>query len=183
MTKAPTAQPAALAAAVSTPMPAGGGTHTVRRGDNLFRIALRYGTTVQALASTNGLADPRRLSVGQVLVVPGQGAAATVGGRTATIRYSWSWPPLGGPNCSRFVNDRCVSRMASGLRWEDWVGKAVACPKAWPFGTKVHLDGREWTCQDRGGKIICGNDGSCWVDFLVAEPAYKYGTVLEVHVE
>jgi LysM repeat protein len=44
-------------------------THVVQRGENLFRIALRYGTTVQAIASANGIANPARIYVGQKLVI------------------------------------------------------------------------------------------------------------------
>ena len=32
-----------------------GTTHIVQPGDNLFRIAIRYGTTVQAIQTANGL--------------------------------------------------------------------------------------------------------------------------------
>jgi LysM repeat protein len=46
-------------------------THTVQAGENLFRIALRYGLTVEYLASANGITDPARIYVGQVLVIPG----------------------------------------------------------------------------------------------------------------
>jgi LysM repeat protein len=45
-------------------------THTVQRGENLFRIALRYGTTVQAIASASGIANPALIYVGQVLQIP-----------------------------------------------------------------------------------------------------------------
>jgi LysM repeat protein len=50
-----------------TPLPPGQVTHVVQRGENLFRIALRYGTTVQAIASANGIANPARIYVGQKL--------------------------------------------------------------------------------------------------------------------
>ncbi len=46
------------------------GTHVVQRGETLFRIALRYGTTVQALALANGISNPRLIYAGQVLVIP-----------------------------------------------------------------------------------------------------------------
>lgn len=46
-------------------------THTVARGENLYRIALRYGTTVAALSTANGITDPTRIYVGQVLTIPG----------------------------------------------------------------------------------------------------------------
>ena len=45
-------------------------THVVRRGDTLSSIARRYGTTMRALAQANPVANPNRLRVGQVLVIP-----------------------------------------------------------------------------------------------------------------
>jgi len=54
----------------ATPSPTGRVTHTVQRGENLFRIALRYGTTVQAIASASGIVNPALIYVGQVLQIP-----------------------------------------------------------------------------------------------------------------
>ncbi len=51
------------------------GTYTVQVGDNLFRIALRYSTTVEALSAINGIVNPNLISVGQVLRVSGTAAA------------------------------------------------------------------------------------------------------------
>lgn len=45
-------------------------TYTVRRGDNLFRIALRFGTTVKAIAEANRIPNPNLIYVGQVLLIP-----------------------------------------------------------------------------------------------------------------
>ncbi len=56
-----------------TPAPA---THTVEAGDTLEQIALRYDTTVPALIELNDLADPNALFVGQVILVPVEGAPA-----------------------------------------------------------------------------------------------------------
>ncbi len=51
--------------------------HVVQPGENLYRIALRYGTSYQELAAANGISDPNRIYVGQRLVIPGeQGSAA-----------------------------------------------------------------------------------------------------------
>jgi LysM repeat protein len=52
--------------------PANGGVtiHVVQRDENLYRIAMRYGTTVEAIAEANGIADPRYIAVGQRLLIP-----------------------------------------------------------------------------------------------------------------
>jgi LysM repeat protein len=48
----------------------GGTTYTVQSGDTLFRIAQRFGVTVQAIVTANNLSNPDSLSVGQQLVIP-----------------------------------------------------------------------------------------------------------------
>ena len=45
--------------------------YTVRSGDTLFEIALRFNQTVDALVRENNLLDPGLLSVGQQLIIPG----------------------------------------------------------------------------------------------------------------
>jgi LysM repeat protein len=53
------------------PPPSSGGTiYVVQPGDNLFRIALRYNMSYLYLASYNGISDPSRIYVGQVLKIP-----------------------------------------------------------------------------------------------------------------
>ena len=55
--------PAAPAAA------AGGSSYTVQAGDTLWALSIRYGSTVDALASMNNIANPNLIVVGQVLTV------------------------------------------------------------------------------------------------------------------
>jgi LysM repeat protein len=50
--------------------PGGAGTHTVGPGETLYSIALNYGTSAEALASSNGLLNPNQIYVGQVLYLP-----------------------------------------------------------------------------------------------------------------
>ncbi|WP_119072443.1 LysM peptidoglycan-binding domain-containing M23 family metallopeptidase [Aggregatilinea lenta] len=58
--------------------PAGGMTiHIVQRGENLFRIAMQYGTTVDAISAANGITDPRTIAVGQRLLIPNAQVDAT----------------------------------------------------------------------------------------------------------
>lgn len=44
--------------------------YRVKKGDNLYRIAKRYGTTVKRLKSCNHIKNARKLRVGKKLVVP-----------------------------------------------------------------------------------------------------------------
>ena len=45
-------------------------THTVKTGDTLTAIAIKYGTTVAAIASANNITNINNISVGRVLIIP-----------------------------------------------------------------------------------------------------------------
>lgn len=61
----------ALSLTLVAPVFAQGTTvHIVQPGENLFRIALRYGVTVDALAEVNGLSNVSRIYAGQRLTIP-----------------------------------------------------------------------------------------------------------------
>lgn len=57
------------------------GTYTVVAGDTLGEIATRFGTTVEALVASNGLADANTIYVGQVLKVGPAGSATPTSGQ------------------------------------------------------------------------------------------------------
>ena len=59
-------------------------THIVQRGDTLYSIARRYGTTVQAIMNANGLSNRNFIWVGQRLTIPGSSGGSSSGGSTAT---------------------------------------------------------------------------------------------------
>ncbi|MBI5303339.1 MAG: LysM peptidoglycan-binding domain-containing protein [Chloroflexi bacterium] len=63
-----------------TPQPAPFPIYTVVAGDNLFRIAVKYETSIYAIALVNGIHNPHLIYVGQNLVVP----------YTGTVKY----PPI-----------------------------------------------------------------------------------------
>lgn len=57
-------------------LPESSGTYTVQKGDTLSSIARKYGTTYQKLAELNGIQDPSKIYVGQVLKVTGTSTPA-----------------------------------------------------------------------------------------------------------
>lgn len=57
-------------------LPEVSGTYTVQKGDTLSSIARKYGTTYQKLAELNGIQDPSKIYVGQVLKVTGTSTPA-----------------------------------------------------------------------------------------------------------
>ena len=66
------AQIAAASRTVTRGGPATGMTiiHTVQDGENLYRIARKYGTSVQAIQQANGITDPAMITNGQRLLIP-----------------------------------------------------------------------------------------------------------------
>ena len=64
-----------------------GGDYTVQQGDTLFSIALRYGTTVDAIQRANGIVNVWYIQVGQRLVIPqGSGAPAGPSGSSYVVQ-------------------------------------------------------------------------------------------------
>jgi resuscitation-promoting factor RpfA len=61
--------PAATSGSTQAP-PAAAATYKVKSGDSLSAIAAAHDTTWQVLAELNGIADPQKLRVGQVLTLP-----------------------------------------------------------------------------------------------------------------
>jgi LysM repeat protein len=70
--------------AAAAPAHASSAVHIVKRGENLYRIARRYGTSVQAIAAANHIPNPNRIYVGQRLIIP-SGSGPVPGGRTIHV--------------------------------------------------------------------------------------------------
>ena len=162
-----------------------GSLGTVTADATNFALVAAIGTRTSSPVSTSMVYTEAPVST----AVPVAGSVTLVPTRTATAvyvpasmrskaYYSWYWPPLGGVNC----RGDCV-HMASGLAWRDWVGRAVACPASWPFGTVVLFQGSKWYCLDRGSAIVTEANGVSWLDFLLPNGAAKYGSEVDVDLE
>jgi LysM repeat protein len=70
----PTPAPAAVAPAEAAAAPAAPAaadeTYTVKKGDTLTAISRRLGIPVKTLIEANSISDPRKISIGQKLIVP-----------------------------------------------------------------------------------------------------------------
>ncbi|MBN1178461.1 MAG: LysM peptidoglycan-binding domain-containing protein, partial [Anaerolineae bacterium] len=61
----------------------------VQAGENLYRIALRYGMNYLQLASYNGIVNPNNIHIGQVIRIPAGGSTPvqpSTGGSTHTVQ-------------------------------------------------------------------------------------------------
>lgn len=92
----PTATPAPL-----TPLPTSTPTitptpvfYTVQQGDNLLAIAKKYGVTAEAIQDANGILDPRRLQIGQELLIPMDEAALTTPPTPTATPMSYDISPI-----------------------------------------------------------------------------------------
>ena len=71
--------------------------HIVQRGETLYRIALRYSVSVESLTALNQIVDPRRVRIGQILVIPAPAAASLPAGLANPGDPAAAPPPLQPP--------------------------------------------------------------------------------------
>jgi LysM repeat protein len=64
-TLAPTSTPTSTPTITPTPI-----LHKVKKGETLSGIALKYGTTVEAIMKANNISDPKSVRYGQTLIIP-----------------------------------------------------------------------------------------------------------------
>ena len=160
----------APAAPAMQPIAASSPVHVVRAGETLGAIARRYGTTVGALASANGIGNANRIREGDKLKIVAGGAGGSGGGGGG-----WVCPVPG----ARFINDWGFAR--SGGRFHE--GNDLLAPRGTPVlapvsGTVKRVDG------NRGGLQfhLAGDDGVWYIgthlDAFGADGRVTAGTVV-----
>ena len=115
-----------------------GGGYVVRPGDTLGAIAARYGTSVAALASANGIANPALIRAGQRLTVPAGGAAYPSGGSSGSASGGGSYTVRSGDTlagiAARFGTDADALASLNGIANPDVlsIGRVLRVPGALP---------------------------------------------------
>ncbi len=151
-----------------TPPPGDGGVvnYTVVRGDSLSRIAARFGSTVQAIASANGITNPNLIYAGQVLRIPQGGG---------TVPPPVTPPPGGGnpPPTGAFE----LGGHVFGFQYPDQMrGAGMTWAKiqvSWNRGDPPSIvQGAIDSARSRGFKILLGIVGR--PEQLAANPTQYY---------
>ncbi|MGE3855975.1 MAG: LysM peptidoglycan-binding domain-containing protein [Dehalococcoidia bacterium] len=119
--------------------PQGGGAavYRVQSGDTLYAIAQRYGTTVQAIAQENGIANPAVIEVGAELRIPGGGQGG--GGNNGS-------PGGGGDGAPQGYASSC----AAGYPWGQTVSGPFVCIEE-PDGSIEAFSGDDVTVRGYAG--------------------------------
>lgn len=64
--------------------PARDTTYVVQRGDTLFKIAVKFGVSMQSIITANAITNPNLIFVGQTLTIPGVGGSSSSSGSSGS---------------------------------------------------------------------------------------------------
>ncbi|HTI34108.1 MAG TPA: LysM peptidoglycan-binding domain-containing protein [Miltoncostaea sp.] len=124
-----------------------GGSYTVRSGDTLAAIAGRFGTSADALATLNGIANPNVLSIGRVLRVPGSLPSSGGGGASAGEVAA-----LLGEHAARYGVDPSLAR---AIAWQESRWNQGARSHAGAIGVMQLMPGTaRWLGRDVVGRRL-----------------------------
>lgn len=107
-------------------------SYTVKAGDTLSAIAAKYGTTYQALASTNSISNPNDIYVGQVIKVSATATAASSQAASST-NSNGSYTVKSGDTLYSIA-------LANGLNWQTLAKQnGISDPNVIFVGQKLSL--------------------------------------------
>lgn len=107
-------------------------SYTVKAGDTLSAIAAKYGTTYQALASTNSISNPNDIYVGQVIKVSATATAASAQAASST-NSNGSYTVKSGDTLYGIA-------LANGLNWQTLAKQnGISDPNVIFVGQKLSL--------------------------------------------
>jgi len=123
-------------AETSPPADPGHVEHKVVRGDSFYILARRYSTTTKAIAEANPTVDPRKMQLGQVLLIPKSSPAATSSSSSSaeTAASGTTYKVKSGDTLTKIANLHNTSirelRVANNLTSDRiMVGQTLSIPK------------------------------------------------------
>jgi LysM repeat protein len=153
----------------------GSGVHVVQRGETLYSIALRYGTSVSALVRANGLRNANFIYVGQRLIVSGGGGGSSRGGGTApsggAVHVVQRGETLAGI-ALRYGTTAAAIAAANGLRNPNliYVGQRLTIPRGGGGGGGTAPSGGgsgRWIDVDLSSQTVRAYEGNAAVRSMV----------------
>lgn len=152
--------------------------HHVARGENLYRIGMRYGIPPNEIARINGIADVTELRVGQRLYIPGQRTRrAAVAAKRAPAQ-----PPLSGNTAEARRLAQNSARSAGPLKF-NWPVRGELSSK---FGRRwgrnhegIDISARSGTpifAAEAGRVVASGRQGG-YGNAVVVKHAGRYKTL------
>jgi LysM repeat protein len=116
--------------------------YVVNRGDNLFRIGIRYNVPFQEIARVNGITNVNFIVVGQELTIPGCGTGGVVprdGGTTGGTTGGTVGGTTGGSCASPYVVDQGDTLFQISLRCNIPV-RTIAAANGIPNINLIYID-------------------------------------------
>lgn len=166
--------PGEMAGSRRRPAPAGDGvtSYTVEPGDSLSTLAARWGTSVEAIAELNGIANPALIFVGQRIRRPGTGMVEAAGGG-ATTHTDPPTPSRGRLEFVRWPLEMPPAIVTGGYRQDygnylhrgiDLGGVPVGTPILAPAAgiVTVHRPGDGWGNGSFGINVVIDHPGTPW---------------------
>ena len=146
--------------------PAGGqtivGTHVVAPGDTLASIALRYGTTVDAIAQVNGITNPSQIFVGtQLTIAEGSAEPAAAAPQTGSSVHTVQAGETLAGIAVRFGTTVQSLIATNGIDDPDLIraGQQLSVPSAgWVCPVSNSRYFNDWGFPRSGGRFHQGND-------------------------
>jgi LysM repeat protein len=133
---------------------AGAATHVVKSGDNLYRIALNYGVTLNQLQQANPGVHAQSLRIGQKLTIPGRSGATAA--TTAPVAKAATTPRAASSGTYEVKAGDSLSKIAR-LQGTSVAALQAANPQLNPnkmaIGQKINLPGASSTSRPASADI------------------------------